>query len=144
MKKLCIHCGEEVKNIADEFCCLGCAAAYKIVGKFGFENYYKVREINAKERRMKPEEEAIDIAEFVVRKGDYFEVNLMVQGLHCAACVWLIEGILQKQEGVILARINLSKRTLLLRWKNLSVCHPGGGGGVNQQGGRERGITKRQ
>ncbi len=119
MKKLCLHCGEEIKNDLEEFCCLGCSAAYKIIGKFGFENYYKIREINSEVRKIKPEEqEKIDIDEFILEKDGVFEVNLAVQGLHCAACVWLIEGILKKQKNVLLARINLSKKTLFLKWKN--------------------------
>ena len=119
MTKKCLHCDEEVKNNQDDFCCLGCSAAYKIVGKFGFENYYKLRQIDINERKIKPEiGEKIDISQFIVKKDDYFEVDLMVHGLHCAACVWLIESILKKQENIILARINLSKKTLLLRWKN--------------------------
>jgi Cu2+-exporting ATPase len=118
MIKECSHCGNDTKNVADDFCCLGCAAAYKIVNKFGFENYYKLREIKAGERKIKPEvEDKIDISEFVVEKNNEFEVSLMIQGLHCAACVWLIEGILKKQQDVLVARINLSKKTLFIRWQ---------------------------
>lgn len=118
MEKFCLHCGENTKSEAEDFCCLGCAAAYKIVGKFGFENYYKLREINSSVRKIKPEiEEEIDVVEFISHEKDGSNsVSLMVQGLHCAACVWLIESILKKQENVVKARINLSKRTLFLQW----------------------------
>jgi len=52
MIKECLHCGNDTKNLAEDFCCLGCSAAYKIVNKFGFENYYKLREIKAGERKL--------------------------------------------------------------------------------------------
>ena len=119
MVKSCLHCGEDTKSTAEEFCCLGCATAYKIVGKFGFENYYKLREINSSVRKIKPEiAEEIDVLEFISHEKDGSNsVSLMVQGLHCAACVWLIESILKKQENVVLARINLSKKTLFLQWR---------------------------
>ncbi|MES2961629.1 MAG: heavy metal translocating P-type ATPase metal-binding domain-containing protein [Pseudomonadota bacterium] len=114
----CLHCGEDTKKIEEEFCCLGCAAAYKIINKFGFENYYKLREIDPAVRKIKPEiADEIDVSEFIFKEKDGSNsVSLMVQGLHCAACVWLIESILKKQESVVSARINLSKKTLYLRW----------------------------
>lgn len=119
MVKFCLHCGEDTKSQSEEFCCLGCAAAYKIVNKFGFENYYKLRQIDPTTRKIKPEiAEEIDIAEFITHEKDGSNsVSLMVQGLHCAACVWLIESILKKQANVIKARINLSKKTLYLQWQ---------------------------
>ena len=41
----------------------------------------------------------------------------MVEGLHCAACVWLIEAVLARQPGVVAARINMTTRRLQLRWQ---------------------------
>ena len=115
----CLHCGEDTKDATEEFCCLGCDAAYKMINKIGFGSYYKLREIISSERKIKPEEcDQIDIAEFASDEGENaYSVSLMVQGLHCAACVWLIESILKKQDNVIQARINLSKKTLFLKWK---------------------------
>lgn len=119
MINLCLHCGENIKKDDEKFCCLGCEAAYKIINKFGFKNYYKLREIDPAVRKIKPETaEEIDISEFIFDHGDdVFSVSLMVQGLHCAACVWLIENILKQQKNVITARINLSKKTLFLKWR---------------------------
>ncbi len=119
MIKECLHCGNDTKNIAEEFCCTGCALAYKIIAKLGFENYYKLREIDPLIRKIKPEiEEEVDVSEFILdEKNNIYSLSLMVQGLHCAACVWLIESILKKQNNVITARINLSKKTLFLKWK---------------------------
>lgn len=119
MIKSCLHCGEDTKKIDEEFCCLGCSAAYKIINNLGFKNYYNLREIDPKIRKIKPETvEEIDISEFALKQNDEtHSVSLMVQGLHCAACVWLIESILKKQENVVKARINLVKKTLFLQWR---------------------------
>ncbi len=118
MIKSCLHCGEDTKNLVEDFCCLGCAAAYKIIGGLGLENYYKLRQINQNERKIKPEiSEEIDISEFIIpQKDGTNSISLMVQGLHCAACIWLIESILKKQKNVVKARINLSQKTLFLSW----------------------------
>lgn len=118
MIKSCLHCGEDTKKIAEDFCCVGCAAAYKIINKLGFENYYKLREINLAAGKIKPEvSEVPDISEFIFEEKDGTNsISLMIQGMHCAACVWLIESILKKQKDVVAARINLSKKTLFLRF----------------------------
>ncbi len=119
MIKACLHCGEDTKKITEDFCCLGCCAAYKIINKLGFENYYKLRQQDFLAGKIKPQAiENPDITEFVLSEPDGTNsVSLMVQGMHCAACVWLIESILKKQPDVSNARINLAKKTLFLRWQ---------------------------
>lgn len=118
MIKACLHCGLDTKNIADDFCCLGCSSAYKIINGFGLKNYYELRLIDPKERKNKPEiEEKIDISEFAHEENGAYAISLMVQGIHCAACVWLIESILKKQQNVAEARINLSRKSLFLKWR---------------------------
>lgn len=115
----CLHCGENTKNLEEKFCCLGCFAAYKIINESGFQNYYKLREENFSAGKIKPEiNENLDISEFVFHEKDETNsVSLMIQGMHCAACIWLIESILKKQKNVVDARINLSKKNLFLRWR---------------------------
>ncbi len=92
--------------------------AYKIINKIGLTSYYKLRKIDPQTRKLKPEiTEKINIAEFVNVENGVNSIFLAIDGLHCAACVWLIETILKKQEDVLLARVNLSKKYLLLKWR---------------------------
>ncbi len=56
--------------------------------------------------------------EFVAGLGEHREINLLVEGIHCAACVWLIENGLQRVPGVEEARVNLTGRRLRLKWDN--------------------------
>jgi copper chaperone CopZ len=44
-------------------------------------------------------------------------LNLMVDGLQCGACVWLIESVLSRQAGVTWARLNMTTRRLVLKWR---------------------------
>lgn len=115
----CLHCFEELKNTQENFCCIGCSTAHKIINGLGLENYYKLRTEGFLSGQNKPEiDEVIDISEFVIDENDGIKsISLMVQGMHCAACIWLIETILNKQKDVVGARINLSKKTLNLRWR---------------------------
>lgn len=40
------------------------------------------------------------------RDSHLLEAHLIIEGIHCAACVWLNEAALQKQQGIISANIN--------------------------------------
>lgn len=40
------------------------------------------------------------------RDSPLLEAHLIIEGIHCAACVWLNEAALQKQQGIISANIN--------------------------------------
>jgi Cu2+-exporting ATPase len=114
----CKHCGLEVKETNQEFCCKGCELAYKIINKLGLSNYYQMRLISGEERNIKPDlKDFIDITEFVEEiPENTYQISLAVTGIHCAACVWLIENILKKQPHVTYVRLNLSKKRLNLKW----------------------------
>ena len=120
--KKCLHCFAPLKEDEVDFCCLGCKTAYKMIAEMGFKNYYDIRDISEETLKIKPiddkefQDKIIDITEFAQEKDGVKSVSLMVQGLHCGACVWLIENILKKQPNVIDARINLSRKTLSLSW----------------------------
>jgi len=115
---LCIHCQNNTPTAEDKFCCKGCEIAYQIINKIGLGNYYNLRKIDEKTRKIKPEiTEKINVAEFVESKNGVNSIFLAIDGLHCSACVWLIESILQRQEDVIEARINLTKKYLSLKWR---------------------------
>ena len=59
--------------------------------------------------------------EFVDDLGDIREIHLLVEGIHCAACVWLIERRLANESGVLDANVNLSVKKLRLKWDNREI-----------------------
>jgi len=125
---ICAHCGSEIGPASDalsdargpDFCCKGCQGAYALVRGLGLDGYYKRRSIDPSARPLRPEDEAaaIDYAPHVKISEDGTEtLHLMVEGMHCAACVWLIESLLAKQPGVVEARLNMTTRRLVIRWR---------------------------
>lgn len=115
----CLHCGEK-SYAANKFCCNGCEAAYEIIHESGLERYYKNRDFDLEEQSLKPRDEEIslEIEPFVkADESGVFSINLMVEGIHCASCVWLVESILNKQAVTVSARVNMSTRRLVLQWK---------------------------
>lgn len=117
-QSLCLHCNQALAIHQKKFCCSGCQTAYKIIKKGGFASYYKLRELKNGAIFNQPEI-VCDFAleEFIESSENQSSTTLMISGLHCAACIWLIENLLQKQPETITARINLSQKTLFLSWQ---------------------------
>ncbi|MCF5611830.1 cadmium-translocating P-type ATPase, partial [Pseudomonas syringae] len=55
-------------------------------------------------------------APFVHHEGTVSQTTLLVEGISCAACGWLIEQRLGRLPGVVEARLNLSSHRLQVRW----------------------------
>ncbi|MCK4866936.1 MAG: heavy metal translocating P-type ATPase metal-binding domain-containing protein, partial [Alphaproteobacteria bacterium] len=117
----CRHCGEPLGDgLAGEFCCPGCAAAFEIVRGLGLESYYRRRVLDADTRAIRPDgaPPRFDFAPYVTTQPDGdSSVTLAIDGLHCAACVWLIESVLSRLPGVVMGRVNMTTRRLRLVWR---------------------------
>ena len=112
----CAHCGEALRGAGDDamFCCAGCASAHAIIDAAGLGAFYRRLE-DSHARRPAPLE--CDFATHArVMPGGEAELQLLVDGLDCAACVWLIESMLARNPAVLRARVQLSARRLSLRW----------------------------
>lgn len=125
----CAHCGSEIAPASDgvsaegsgpDFCCKGCRGAYALVRGLGLDGYYRRRVIDPAVRPLRPDEEngPLDYGPYVKTDEDGLAtLHLMVEGMHCAACVWLIESLLARQPGVVVARLNMTTRRLVIRWR---------------------------
>ncbi|HJS32056.1 MAG TPA: heavy metal translocating P-type ATPase [Alphaproteobacteria bacterium] len=116
----CAHCGERLAPGAQTFfCCAGCATAYDIVAGLGLERFYERLRLDPKVRRLRPSDDAVvDYAAHCRTAPDGLSrLYLMIDGLHCAACVWLIESILARDPRVVDGRVNMTTRRLSLAWR---------------------------
>ena len=118
----CLHCGQDLgeqNGSASQFCCSGCEAAYSLIQGLGLDTYYARRSIDPDARPLRPDEEArpADFSAHAATTPDgHATLHLMVDGLQCAACVWLIETVLRREPGVIHARLNMTTRRLTITW----------------------------
>ena len=49
-------------------------------------------------------------------EGEVREVSLLLEGIHCAACIWLSETYLLRQPGVLDVSVNFATRRARVRW----------------------------
>jgi Cu2+-exporting ATPase len=140
-KIVCYHCGlpvpEEVDLpvlIQDErrrMCCVGCQAVAQAIVDNGLEDYYTSRDaLPESPREAVPailEQLALfDHAQFqksfVRQLGETErEASLMLEGITCAACVWLNERHIGQLPGVTGVSVNYATRRARVRWDTTRI-----------------------
>ena len=119
MTAACLHCGDLVQDSV-RFCCRGCSGAFELIKSLDLGRYYERRAQAGIAKGLQPEEApvAADPSAWVIEEpGGTCRLSLMVEGLQCGACVWLIEQSLLREPGVEQARVSLSTRRLTLTWR---------------------------
>ena len=128
----CYHCQQPVPagiHITDDhghaYCCHACEAVAHIISAHHLEQYYQVRDRPAPrpEYPYDPAHwQAYDLpeiaAQYTYKDGDDQEIHLYIDGLHCAACTWLISHALQDAHGISHTRINLGTGRAEIRWRD--------------------------
>ncbi|SDT40700.1 Cu2+-exporting ATPase [Pseudomonas asplenii] len=108
-----------------EFCCPGCQAVAEAIVAGGLEHYYSHRSENSANPDALPVQLPDELAlydradvqqPFVRHDGELAETTLMIEGISCAACGWLIEKHLRQLPAVVEARLNLSNHRLHVSW----------------------------
>jgi len=131
----CFHCGlpvpaeltitSEIDGARREFCCLGCQAVCGAIYEAGLQGFYQRTPqglLLAPPPLPPSDPDLYDLedvqGEFVTAIGETRSIYLLIEGIHCAACVWLIEKTLAKMPGIVQAGVNLAGKRLNLRWDN--------------------------
>ncbi|KIM09137.1 MAG: metal ABC transporter ATPase [Sulfurovum sp. PC08-66] len=104
------------------FCCKGCQGVYNLIHDQGLERFYErsaTVPLTPQSRHLE-ESSRFDapafMAQFAKSKGELLEIALVVEGIHCAACVWLNEKVLHETDGVVEATINFSTNKAKILW----------------------------
>jgi Cu2+-exporting ATPase len=131
----CFHCGLPlpattyavvVDGAAYATCCRGCQAVAQTIADNGLTSYYRYRSAPPLSQPARDATEALrlydlpEIQQGFVRDADAAtrekEAALLLDGITCAACVWLIEQRLARLEGVRGVAINYATRRARVRW----------------------------
>ena len=113
----CAHCGAAAPA-GVRFCCTGCEGAHALVRGLGLDAFYRRRDVAEGTLRPAVEAPLVDFAQHaVVQKDGTVALELMVAGLSCGACVWLVEQALAAEPDVLSARVSLAARRLRVAWR---------------------------
>ena len=132
----CYHCGLPIADDVDlsvriggearAMCCYGCLAVAQSIVDNGLEDYYRSRDaLPESPREAMPavldQLAMFDHAEFqksfVKELGENErEASLLLEGIACAACIWLNEQHVGRLPGVTAVDINYATRRARVRW----------------------------
>jgi len=127
-KQQCYHCGLPVPEHSEwsviiqaqprPMCCPGCQAVAQAIVEAGLQEFYTYRTTQAPTGQLLIPEflqqtQVYDnpaVQKRLVRlEGEYIrEVSLILEGITCAACVWLNERHLRTLPGVLSVQVNYS------------------------------------
>jgi P-type Cu2+ transporter len=127
----CFHCGLPVAEAGRwsapvlgaprEFCCAGCEAVASTIALGGFARYYETRAQPGARPQALPDAQVYDDPQaqrqFAADEGPgRRSATLILDGIRCAACLWLNEATLRALPGVLGADVNYATRRAQVAW----------------------------
>jgi P-type Cu2+ transporter len=127
----CSHCGLPVPRGLIQpgeelrFCCRGCSTVYQVIHGCGLARFYRLRDASPGEPQpARTTNRAYSEFDDEVFRNLYYRtlpdgslaVEFYLEGVHCAACVWLVEKLPQVQPGVIESRLDMRRAIVEVRW----------------------------
>jgi Cu2+-exporting ATPase len=134
----CFHCGlpvvagdqfcAELDGEQRHFCCPACRAVATTIVASGLSSYYQYKTVSdfaPDSDTIKETFAAFDDTEFQHRyvttstagENILATTQLLIGGIHCAACIWLLEKYLGNMSGIEKASVSLSEQKAVISWR---------------------------
>lgn len=117
--RTCLHCEADIPsgtsvtiNVDGEekvFCCRGCQGAWELITGAGLDDYYARRtltETGSSGGVSLTEYGEEYLTRFIYQAEDASGIDILIEGIRCASCVWLNEKIIAGIDGIRDVRVN--------------------------------------
>lgn len=118
----CFHCGEPLRGSTliarieqreEPVCCSGCQAVAELIAGTGLGDFYRYRDGNSVRPRDAERGDQWRVyadpqfaSQFTRAMRGHTSVTLLIEGLRCSACSWLIDQVLRRHPGVVDVSVN--------------------------------------
>jgi len=123
-RSTCLHCKTPIPPSLEgkDFCCTGCEAVYGLLHREGLGRYYELAgDKTAPVGEVSGPRSHSWLEPLVARAeeagGSICTLDLDVQGIHCAACVWLMNELFKREKGGVSLHVNPGIGKVRLAWK---------------------------
>ncbi len=129
----CFHCGDElvpsrvVESNGRLFCCTGCRSVYELLHQLGLDDFYRLKEALYKEEVRPPIDPDSSESYEYLNQDNFIKLytteespltmDFYIEGIHCAACLWLIEKIPDTVPDVESVSLNMSTNVAEVTFK---------------------------
>lgn len=127
--EVCVHCDEVAlpplyqetdREKKHPFCCEGCLTVYNVLHQKGLESYYEIKNNSSVFKRRSPVELRKAAFQFLddevfLKEYSYTDTNgspvmeFYLEGIHCLACLWLIEKMHEFVPDVYSSKLDLER-----------------------------------
>ncbi|WP_317618644.1 heavy metal translocating P-type ATPase [Chlorobaculum sp. MV4-Y] len=111
----------EISGETRHFCCHGCLGAYELIHSESLDAFYQQR---CDWQPGRPTFAAVDARDFegdVLTDGAKSRIELLLSGIRCASCVWLVEKVLGRLDGIVSARVNYATHCVTVEWRTDAI-----------------------
>lgn len=128
----CFHCGEPLRGSTlvarveqrdEPVCCSGCQAVAELIAGTGLGDFYRYRDGNSARPRDVDQADKWRVyadqqfaSQFTRTVGGQTSVTLLIEGLRCSACSWLIDQVLRRHKGVVDVSVNAATGRASVTW----------------------------
>jgi Cu2+-exporting ATPase len=126
----CRHCGASVPSTLlepgaeEQFCCAGCRTVFQMLQAHALGRYYDQPrgDADAPQPALSTGLEYAELNDpafldsFSSTNGAERSAELLLEGVHCAACVWLVEKLPALVPGVTSCRLDYARRVAHVSW----------------------------
>lgn len=137
MKRKCDHCHlefdeqvlipETIEGEVKFFCCKGCQGVYHLLSDEGLDSFYdklgntRLDPVSQKQDDLSRFDSPIFMEQYIQEKDGFSSIALIIEGIHCTACVWLNEKVLLRTEGILEADINYTNNKAIIVWDSSQI-----------------------
>ena len=133
-KVKCNHCHLEfddsvmIKEQTLNFCCKGCQGVFHLLKDQNLDSFYDKLgnkaiqpPIVANSDLNKFDTQSFEKIYITIDTNGYKHIDLIIEGIHCAACIWLNEKVLFNTNGIIDANINFTNNKAKIVWDSEKI-----------------------
>jgi P-type Cu+ transporter len=134
----CFHCGEpcpddRFSHNTKVFCCQGCLFVHDLLAENGLDQFYRLEShpgVRVKESNRSASWSFLDDAAMQLNLLDFTDgktsrITFHIPGIHCIACVWLLENLFRVLPGVGASQVNFPRREVSITFakEELPLSH---------------------
>jgi len=128
----CFHCGEPLRGSTltarveerdEPVCCSGCQAVAELIAGTGLGDFYRYRDgasvrpnNDTQSDKWRVYADPQFAAQFTRTTNQQTSVTLLIEGLRCSACSWLIDQVLRRHAGVRDVSVNAATGRASISW----------------------------
>ena len=131
----CHHCGivfrwEPLRHVSADgtlklFCCRGCQSAYQLICSAGLEDFYlrDDRSVPTVKETAAIQFNDDDLIRHLVPEGELCRLDILIGGITCPSCIWLLERMISRVDGVSDVSISYAGGIASIRFDPV-LCRP--------------------